>query len=66
MFDKVKKYAQYELENISKGFNADLSLERAYGAVMFVSFCGDYDSRLGDWWENEMLPKFEQARRPQA
>ena len=60
MIDQVKGYVQYELDNISRGFDAKLALERAYGAVMFVSYCG-YDSELGEWWDS-MLPKFEEAR----
>lgn len=61
MIDKVKSYVQYELDNISRGFNAKLALERAYGAVMFVTYCG-YGSELGEWWDSIMLPKFEEAR----
>ena len=60
MIDQVKGYVQYELDNISRGFDAKLALERAYGAVMFVLYCG-YDSELGEWWDS-MLPKFEEAR----
>ena len=60
MKDKVKEYVQYELDNISRGFDAKLALERAYGAIMFVLYCG-YDSELGEWWDS-MLPKFEEAR----
>lgn len=60
MIDKVKSYVQYELDNISRGFDAKLALERAYGAIMFVLYCG-YDSELGEWWDS-MLPKFEEAR----
>lgn len=60
MIDKVKSYVQYELDNISRGFDAKLALERAYGAIMFVLYCG-YDSELGKWWDS-MLPKFEEAR----
>lgn len=60
MIDQVKDYVQYELDNISKGFDAKLALERAYGAIMFVLYC-DYDSELGEWWDS-MLPKFEEAR----
>lgn len=60
MEDKVKEYVQYELDNISRGFEASLALERAYGAIMFILYC-NYDSELGEWWDS-MLPKFEDAR----
>lgn len=59
MVDKVKKYVQFELDLISQGFNAKLALERAYGAIMFVLYCG-YNSELGEWWE-KTLPRFEEA-----
>lgn len=66
MIDKVKKYVEYELNNISKGFDGSLALERAYGAICFVLNCG-WDEELSEWWD-EMLPKFlettaEQERR---
>lgn len=60
MIDQVKGYVQYELDNISRGFDAKLALERAYGAVMFMLYC-TYDAELGEWWDS-MLPKFEEAR----
>ena len=60
MIDKVKGYVQFELDLISQGFNAKLALERAYGAVMFVLYCG-YDSESCEWWDS-MLPKFEEAK----
>ena len=60
MIDQVKGYVQYELDNISRGFDAKLALERAYGAIMFMLYC-TYDSELGEWWDS-MLPKFEEAR----
>lgn len=59
MIDQVKDYVQYELNNISRGFDAKLALERAYGAVKFVLYC-DYNSELCEWWDL-MLPKFEEA-----
>lgn len=59
MVDKVKKYVEYELNNISKGYDGSLALERAYGATSFVLYCG-WDKELAGWWE-EMLPKFEEA-----
>jgi len=64
MIDKVKSYVQFELDLISQGFDAKLALERAYGAVMFVLYCG-YDSELGEWWDS-MLPKFEEAKTKEA
>ena len=33
MIDKVKSYVKHELNNISKGFDGSLALERAYGAI---------------------------------
>lgn len=60
MIDQVKDYVQDELDNISRGWDAKLALERAYGAVLFVLNCG-YDSELDEWWDS-MLPKFEEAR----
>ena len=60
MIDQIKGYVQYELDNISRGFDAKLALERAYGAVMFMLYC-TYDSGLCEWWDS-MLPKFEEAR----
>lgn len=59
MVDKVKKYVEYELNNISKGFDGSLALERAYGAICFVLNCG-WDEELSKWWD-EMLPKFLEA-----
>ena len=61
MINQVKDYAQYELDNISRGFDAKLALERAYGAVQFVMYC-DYNSELGEWWDDEMLPKFQNVQ----
>lgn len=61
IINKVKSYVQFELDLISQGFNAKLALERAYGAVMFVTYCG-YGSELGEWWDS-MLPKFEEGGR---
>lgn len=63
MIDQVKGYVQYELDNISRGYDATLALERAYGAVMFMLYC-TYDSELCEWWD-EMLPKFEEAKTKQ-
>ena len=63
MIDQVKGYVQYELDNISRGFDATLALERAYGAVMFMLYC-TYNSELCEWWD-EMLPKFEEAKTKQ-
>lgn len=60
MEDKVKEYVQYELDNISRGFDAKLALVRAYGAVLFVLYC-NYDPELGKWWDS-MMPKFEEMR----
>lgn len=62
MVDKVKEYIKKELNNISKGYNASLALEHAYGALMFVLDC-KWDQELADWWSNVMLPKFEEERR---
>lgn len=60
MIDQVKDYVQDELDNISRGWDAKLALERAYGAVKFMLYC-DYNSELCEWWDS-MLPKFEEAR----
>jgi hypothetical protein len=59
MVDKVKKYVEYELNNISKGFDGSLALERAYGATSFVLYC-EWDEELSEWWD-EILPKFLEA-----
>ena len=64
MVDKVKKYVEYELNNISKGFDGSLALERAYGATSFVLYCG-WDEELNKWWD-EMLPKFLEATAEQG
>lgn len=61
MVNKVKKYVRKELSNISKGYNAFLALERAYGAVMFALDC-EWNQELADWWSNEMLPQFEKEK----
>ena len=59
MIDQVKGYVQYELDNISKGYDGSLALERAYGATSFVLYCG-WNDELNEWWK-EMVPKFLKA-----
>lgn len=36
------------------------SIERTYGVMMFAinNLFDDYNEKLGEWWKNEMLPKF--------
>lgn len=60
---KVKKYVEDELHNIDRGYDPALALERAYGATMFaVNYDDVWNGELACWWEDEMLPKFNQRR----
>lgn len=38
------------------------SIERCYGIIMFAinNLFDEYNEELGNWWNNEMLPKFEE------
>ena len=58
MVDKVKKYVEYELNNISKGFDGSLALERAYGATSFVLYCG-WDEELNKIVDEETQGYFK-------
>lgn len=42
------------------------SIERTYGVMMFAvnNLFDNYNEELGKWWYNEMLPKFEELKKP--
>lgn len=65
MFEKVKAWCEYEIENVEKrGYNARNAVMRCYGITMFVAneLLG-YDSpegqELAKWWDDEMIPRFQ-------
>lgn len=64
MFEKVKAWCEYELDNVEKhGYDVHGAITRCYGIVMFVSnSLVGYDSAKGQqiakWWDDEMLPRF--------
>ena len=77
MENKVKKWIEAEyrsvkhvLESVSsispcvKNEFIHDSIERAYGVMMFAinNLFDDYNEELGEWWENEMLPKFKELK----
>lgn len=40
------------------------AIERCYGIIMFAinNLFDEYNEELGNWWSNEILPKFEELR----
>ncbi len=64
MESKIKAWVEYEYEYVKKyGDNCEVrrSIDRCYGAVMFcINNCfPSFNEELGNWWNNEMLPKFQ-------
>lgn len=63
MGEKLKEYCEYELENVEKrGYNPHEAVTRCYGALMFIlNYAGNaFDDELGNWWDDEMLPRFRE------
>ena len=61
MEDRVKAWIEKEYEYIKRyGDNCDAkyATERCLGAVMFALNELNCPNALGDWWDDEMLPKF--------
>ena len=66
MESKLKKYCMMEYHNFCyHGGDLEKAIDRCYGAVMFcINNCfEDFNDELGKWWENEMLPKFQELKR---
>jgi hypothetical protein len=65
MFEKIKKYCEHEIMCVEQfGYNPHEAVTRCYGAVMFLlsSFEVEDLKNLGEWWDNEMLPKFRKLQ----
>lgn len=62
MENKVKSYVEKEYEFTKKysktAFSVRRAIDRCYGIVMFVLNEFNDTEDLGDWWDDEMLPKF--------
>ena len=63
MEDKVKAWIENEYQfQLKRGDNCSTShaIDRCYGVIMFAinNLFKDYNDELGNWWDDEMLPKF--------
>jgi hypothetical protein len=61
MENKVKSYIEKEYEftkKYSKITSIKCAIDRCYGIVMFALSEFNCTEDLGDWWGDEMLPKF--------
>lgn len=61
MENKVKSHIETDYEFTKKygdNCSARHAIDRCYGIVMFALKELNCDDTLGDWWDNEMLPKF--------
>lgn len=64
METKVKKWIEMEYKyELKRGDNCSAShtVDRCYGVLLFAinNLFDDYNEKLGEWWNNEMLPKFQ-------
>lgn len=57
----VKNWIRNEYKEVAKG-NRDIKagIDRCYGVIMFAcnALYDTYNEDLGNWWDDEMLPKF--------
>ena len=78
MEDKVKEWIKAEYSSVkhvlesvpsmppyAKNEFIHDSIERTYGVIMFATnnLFDDYNEKLGEWWKNEILPKFEELKK---
>lgn len=65
MEEKLKAYCEKEYEQCWEwDENVEKAIDRCYGAVMFcITNCfPSFNEELGDWWNDEMLPKFRKLQ----
>lgn len=68
MEEKLKAYCEKEYKQCWQwGGDIEKATDRCYGAVMFcINNCfPSFNEELGNWWDNEMLPKFRELQRYQ-
>lgn len=64
----LQEYWDYEFENIKRGYNKKKAIDRAYGALMFFSWCHsdqnkEFTKILETAWD-EQLKKMKVIIRP--
>lgn len=75
MEDKVKAWIEMDYNNTKRYIfsypndfdcieRIEQSVDRCYGVIMFAinNLFDEYNYNLGNWWEDEMLPKFRKMR----
>ena len=65
MEEKLKAYCEKEYAQCWQwGGDVEKATDRCYGAMMFcINNCFPaFNYELGDWWDNEMLPKFRKLQ----
>lgn len=67
MENKVKDWIEKEYDFLrrNKGIPVQPAIHRCYGVMMFATndLFEDYNENLGNWWDDEMLPKFRELER---
>lgn len=67
MENKVKDWVkkEYDFLRRNKGIPVQPVIHRCYGVIMFAinDLFEDYNENLGNWWDDEMLPKFRELER---
>lgn len=69
MEKKLKDFCEREYNDLVNYYSASIiswddaikkAIDRCYGAMRFcTNNCfPEYNNELGEWWDNEMLPKF--------
>lgn len=79
MENKVKEWIEAEYNSVKRVLESNHPqfyyvrnelvnnfIERTYGVMMFAvnNLFDNYNEELGNWWYNEMLPKFEELKKP--
>lgn len=75
MEDKVKAWIEMDYNNTKNYISShpndsecveriEQSVDRCYGVIMFAinNLFNEYNYNLGNWWEDEILPKFRKMR----
>lgn len=67
MENKVKAWIEKEYDFLKRNKTVPVqpAIHRCYGVMMFATnnLFEDYNENLGNWWDDEMLPKFRELER---
>ena len=67
MENKVKEWIKKEYDFVKdcNKYSVEKATDRCYGVLMFAinSLFDEYNEELGQWWDDEMLPKFRELER---